>query len=50
MEAVLGVSFPAGAADGETACVHAGVEIADTNATNNINSRRCVFMLASRHC
>jgi hypothetical protein len=47
MEAALRALLPAGAAAGNTACVQAGVEIADTIVANNRKSRRRTFMLSS---
>jgi len=47
MEAALRALLLAGPTAGDTSCVQAGVEIADTIATNNRKSRRCTFMLPS---
>jgi len=47
MEAAFRAPLPAGAAAGDTACVQAGVEIADTIVANNRKSRRCTLMLSS---
>src|SRR5215470_19550123 len=47
LDMALRLSLPAGCAAGKIACAQAGVEIADTIATNKRKFSRCTFMLPS---